>query len=85
MWPVMFLAIIVNILMLIRNNQVYDLRQELSHEEFVWVIAQPDKFTGYPTFLRYSSLPSYNSMLLHFWKPVSSYREALSPLESYYP
>jgi hypothetical protein len=72
---VCFATMVFCIYMLRRNFQVRDLRTELLYEE-----------RAYPNcdYRRYDSLPSYDSMLLHFWKPLSSYRKDLPPLSTIY-
>ena len=59
-----------------RNTQVLKFRLRLLDEEFV-----SGKGRRYGGFKRFDSLPSYNRMLLEFWKPLSSYEK---PLSDYY-
>ena len=74
-----------------RNDQVYKLLSRVLDEESCWISQKlsegwlilssgPD-----PYFKRLHSLPSYDTMWLMFWIPVSRFEEALKPFEYYYP
>ena len=54
-------------ILLRRNEAVAAFRHRLVHE-----------CKGYRDFAEYDALPSYTSMVYHFWRPLESYRSLLS-------
>ncbi len=74
------------IVLSLRNISVYSLRSELIFEEYEWRNNHASYFVNgkYQEFMRYHALPSYDKMLLSFWKSVKSYKTDLKPIEKYY-
>jgi hypothetical protein len=79
-----FLLILFSIYMLGRNEIVSKLRVKLLEEEADWAKSHLALWATKSSLPRYESLPSYQSMFWHFWKPVYSYEKGLKPIEEYY-
>jgi len=76
------LIIIMSLFMMYRNFRVHEFRMRLLAEEDKFIRGDVNqRWKG--KFIRFESLPSYDSMLLHFWKPLSSYEREF-PLNKFY-
>ena len=60
-------------LCLIRNNQVFTFRTTLSNQESEYLEHHMELFAHHKRFVKYSSLPSYETMVLKFWIPVNKF------------
>ncbi len=66
---------------LFRNKEVCDFRRRMLYEESAFLQKQISEHKGYDRFRRFDDLPSYNRMVVEFWKPIVSYEK---PLNDYY-
>ena len=80
--------------LLFRNNSVYKFRMKiLSEESDFWSKNIPNsienlyRFEGgyFPGFRCMNMIPSYNSMVLKFWKPVTKKSFGIKEIKEYYP
>lgn len=82
-------TLIVGILILIRNKMVYRLRSRLLAEEGDWLrghlAEMSDGRRQGGVYERYKCLPSYDAMVLRFWRTPSSFEREIGPVEQYYP
>ena len=82
------ILILICILFLIRNTQVYRMRTKLLKEESDWlkehIPTLVEKGWIFRTHERYDRLPSYDKMLLMFWKRMGSFEKDLNPIQDYY-
>jgi len=83
------LLFLVSLLVSIRSHLVFLLRHRLLAEEEVWLhmhsAEMADGRRQYGLFERYRRLPSYNAMLLMFWKSTGSFEREVGSIEQYYP
>jgi len=83
------LLLFVSLLVTIRSHSVFLLRTKLLEEESIWLTMHRDeRYEGrrqYGVFERYRHLPSYNAMMLMFWKSMGSFERKVGSIEQYYP
>jgi len=86
---VVCLLLFVSLLVTIRSHSVFLLRTKLLEEESIWLRMHHDEmYEGrrqYGVFERYRHLPSYNAMMLMFWKSMGSFEREVGSIEQYYP
>ena len=85
-----FLSIgIFTLVMLIRNRMVFRLRSRLLEEEGDWLRQHRAELREgrrrWGIFERYRRLPSYDAMVLKFWRTPSSFEWEIGSVEQYYP
>lgn len=75
--------------MMLRSHVVFLLRTRLLSEESIWLQLHRDEMDEgrrqYGLFERYRRLPSYNAMMLMFWKSTGSFEREVGSIEQYYP
>lgn len=83
------LLLFVSMLVMIRSHLVFLLSQRLLTEEGIWLNMHRDEMVEgrrqYGLFERYRRLPSYNAMMLMFWKSTGSFEREVGSIEQYYP
>ena len=83
------LILIVSVLMTIRSHLVFLLRHRLLAEEEIWLTMHRNEMDEgrrkWGLFERYRRLPSYNDMMLMFWKSTGSFEREVGSIEPYYP
>ena len=86
---VVCLLFFVSLLVMIRSHLVFLLRHRLLSEESIWLELHRDEMREgrrqYGLFERYCRLPSYNAMMLRFWKSTGSFEREVGSIEQYYP
>jgi len=86
---VVCLLFIVSLLIMIRNALVFLLSHRLLAEESLWLhMHYAEMVEGrrqYGVFERHRRLPSYNAMMLMFWKSTGSFEREVGSIEQYYP
>ena len=82
-------VLIASLLMMIRNHVVFLLSSRLLTEEGIWIQMHSAEMgegrRQYGLFERYRRLPSYNAMMLKFWKSMGSFEREVGSIEQYYP
>lgn len=81
--------IALSILFLIRTSMVSRLRERLLNEESDWYKDHHDELRDgrrqWGIYERNRRLPSFDVMVLKFWRTMSSFERELGPIEQYYP
>lgn len=57
---------------MIRNNKVCDYRLKVSDEDYFEAVENIVKGEYFKTCRKYDKLPSYNTMVLYFWIPLTN-------------
>jgi len=78
-----FVLFVIGIYIFVRSEYVYRFRRRMSREEAQWLANHPDSSKG-SGFGRYDSLPSYDRMMVEFWKPLSYYERDLKSIWEYH-
>jgi len=86
---VVCLLFFVSVLMMLRSHVVFLLSSRLLSEESIWLQFHRDEMCEgrrqYGVFERHRRLPSYNAMVLMFWKSMGSFEREAGSIEQYYP
>jgi len=83
------LLLFVSLLIGIRSHLVFLLRNRLLTEEGIWIQMHCAEMSEgrrqYGMFERYRRLPSYDAMMVMFWKSTGSFEREVGSIEQYYP